>query len=186
MDRKEYKEKLIQFNSTDKYRHEMAYMAKIMNIRPFEKVLDFGAGLGTMSDYLRELTNAKIYAYDIHEDYYIGQNGYFKTEMYFHLDIIYFMHSIAHVDNPLETIIELRDKFLKTQGEMYFCTPNQDWIDKNKKHDYKPDPTAIKHFTRETMFDLLLNSNATEVEEFIPTYYIDSLDNERLYFMAKF
>jgi len=150
----DYKEKLHQFNSSKKYEGEMKTLIEFMDPKSYETILDYGAGTGFMAEHIRASKGSRVYAYDVHGDYYEGDPFYFRTELYFRVDKIYLMHSFAHIADPYRLLITLRDKFLNPGGSIYILTPNREWIDENKKPDYIPDPTVIKHYTSSDIYDI--------------------------------
>ena len=93
----DYKSKLIEWNSTDKYHSEFLFLSSL--IGKSSSTLDYGCGTGLTAIGL----NAD--GYDINDyifspalicDYYINE---LPHKGYSH---IYFMHSIAHIPNPIE------------------------------------------------------------------------------------
>ena len=186
MNHKEYLQKLQGFNQQRKYWNEINYMQKIMDLKPGELVLDYGAGTGYMAEQLRARTGAKVYAYDIHDQYYLGDPDYFKTSLHFYVDKIYFMHSLAHIENPADTLKLLADKFLKNNGMMYILTPNAEWIEFHKDENYEPDPTVLKHYDAWDMHQLMMGAEAEEVWTNQPDPETDLINNERLIISAKF
>jgi SAM-dependent methyltransferase len=140
-----YKEKLQQFNSTDKYKGELNMLRHLVDPKRGQKIIDYGCGLGTAMKHLHNNSEAEIYGYDITKEYYDWDDFYFREMIYFKVDTVYFMHSFAHIHYlPLQKI---KDQFLNDGGKIVVITPNRLWLDLQNKKDYKPDPTVFKHYT---------------------------------------
>jgi len=159
----EYRDKLNEFNSRPQYRKEMLNLIKLMDPQPHELILDYGAGTGMMAQHIRTVSEATAYAYDIHDQYYESDPFYFKRQLHFHLDKIYFMHSFAHIEDPKQTLELLRDKFLKNYGQIFILTPNRDYITTHEPpKGYKPDPTVHKHYSPAEIMRLFLMTDAAK------------------------
>ena len=60
-----YKQKLQQFNSTVKYKKEMEFMIKLMDIQKNDTILDYGCGVGTMVEELTfKFPDSHFFGYD--------------------------------------------------------------------------------------------------------------------------
>lgn len=157
-----YLDKLKGFNASIKYMREMATMMELMDIQKGELVLDYGAGLGTMRDFLGVHTEGEIYAFDVHKNYYQGEPTAFRNVLHFHLDTIYFMHSIAHIPDPTSVIRNLADKFMKNDSQIWILTPNENFLDAHEPPEgWKPDTTVIEHFTEDTLQEMIYNAGAS-------------------------
>lgn len=144
-----YKKKLEGFNSTEKYKSEMAFMAQLMNLEVGEKVLDFGCGIGTMRDYLSIKTRADVRGYD-KTCYLDTEPEWFNQSYYFQFDVVYFMHSIAHIERLKYELDNLKE-FLNIGSELYVLTPNLDWLREQNNGNYRPDTTVIAHFNANSL-----------------------------------
>lgn len=155
----EYKERLRRFNATEKYKYELRFLVQLINAGHRDKVLDIGCGLGTAMRHIEAETGAVCYGYDTHPNYYEGDPFKFRTSLYFKVDCIFFMHSIAHIKQPLELIRKLRADFIDSGGRFVVITPNRDWLDVQPfSTDYTPDPTVIRHFSPVTLSNLFTNA----------------------------
>jgi len=160
-----YHQKLIRFNATDKYRMEMELVKKLMDPEPGEMVLDYGSGLGHMVCYLQEETRAKVFGFDIQEWWKEDERpNWFKDNIWFKLDYIYFMHSFAHIPDVVDQLINLRENCLNPGGKIIVMTPNKLWLDKFDNPDYVPDPTVHKHYTQKELGDIFVRSGFNTVE----------------------
>ena len=102
----DYKQKLIDWNNTDKYKSELSFLERLIQPRIYTSILDYGCGIGTAMDKFC------CAGYDIN-DFYIGKN---KSDYYNYLpDIdfsdIYFMHSIAHISDVSEVLTIIKNKY---------------------------------------------------------------------------
>jgi hypothetical protein len=145
----DYKERLIQFNSTDKYKAELKFIASLLQGEG--TLLDFGCGICTAIDYFGQHTDLVCEGYDINP--YSG-NWYLRSlPIHTKYNHITFIHSIAHIENIEQTLKELKGNLAKG-GIITVLTPNLDWI--NLKGDTKSDPTVINHFTSDSLRDLFI------------------------------
>lgn len=137
-----YKDKLIAWNSTEKYKTECDFVASIIDM-DYSKVLDFGCGIGTFMDYWY------IDGYDVN-DYYIGQNrqNYFNQLPDTYYTDITLIHSFAHIPNPKDVLRILRGKY--QEATLTVITPNAEWLDK----DYVGDETVVKHYTQSELKEM--------------------------------
>ena len=149
-----YQQKLIEFNATPKYRKEMEFMHAIIGPTGQDKILDYGCGTGTMMEYLRDNSQANVYGYDVH--YYLPEpdSFYWRQEYHFKFQKIYFMHSLAHIDDITQHLIALKTKFLDPGAMVYVLTPNAIWMSEKNNPGYIKDPTTVKHFTPKTLAEL--------------------------------
>ena len=168
MDNQEYKKKLQGFNSTDKYREEMQKFAEMIDAKAEEVILDIGAGLGTMADYIRKTSGATVYAFDVTGEYYDGNKDYFTMNTGFFLEkklnAVYFMHSFAHIENADRLVKRIADNFLKPDGRICILTPSFEWVQANRRPDYVPDPTVIKHYTAEELLEIVDSVGFTDIK----------------------
>jgi len=141
-----YKQKLVDFNGTLKYKREMNFMAKLIEPKHSEKILDFGCGLGRM---VRELLlkGVDVFGYDVNEYVEQPDEHVFRKSFHFQFDKIYFMHSFAHIENIKMLFTETFETFLKSGGYVIVLTPNKDFIEHlTDVQQYVPDPTVVKHY----------------------------------------
>lgn len=144
----DYKQKLIEWNSTEKYKKELDFLYRILpyDIEYGSICLDYGCGLGTAMDYLW------ADGYDVN-DYFEGT--YLQREHYYlntlpdkTYEHIYFLHSFAHIPNPKDVLRILRGKY--PEATLTVITPNLEWLDK----DYVGDETVIKHYNQQELKEL--------------------------------
>jgi len=155
MTKDEYKEKLRAFNSPPKYRNALDILYRLMAPQPNEKILDYGCGLGTAVREFNRHGGAQVFGYDIrnyrdHDDEHL-----FRSEYFFKFDKVYFMHSLAHINEIGTALINLKT-ILKPGARLYVITPNDEWLSyfKNEKN-YQKDPTVIRHFDSFSLMDQL-------------------------------
>lgn len=172
-----YKEKLLQFNATEKYQRELAALEKALDIKPKEKILDYGCGTGFALFNLMHRHNCEVFGYDAN-DYFTGNRYFYRNELFFRVDKAYFMHSFAHIPRPERQLIQLRTEFLKAGGRIVIITPDADWLKKNQRPGYIPDPTVIRHYTGEELRLLV------ECAGFTVTEYGTTEDEERIVLIA--
>lgn len=160
MTKDEYKTKLRQFNSTEKYQQELDFLYRLMSPQPNEKILDYGCGLGTAVRQFNRHGGAQVFGYDIRNYRDQHDEHLFRSEYFFRFDKVYFMHSLAHIPD-IEISLEALKLFLKPEAKIYVITPNQEWLitDQNKKTGYIPDPTVIQHFYITSLRELFLKLN---------------------------
>src|SRR3972149_4864146 len=94
----DYKQRLGEWNSTNKYKLEMHFLYSLMQPKRNERILDYGCGIGTMCKFLLTNTEAKIYGHD-QRNYLLNPPIWFLENIYFPVDKMYMMHSIAHIVN---------------------------------------------------------------------------------------
>lgn len=124
----------------------MAFMSALIDVKPTDKVLDYGCGMGVMMDFLSKKTEGRIFGYDKY-DYFEGNAPEnIRTEYFFRFTKVYFMHSLAHVPDP-EYALENLKELLQDGAMVYVLTPNKTWLDLQDKKQYMPDPTVISHFS---------------------------------------
>ena len=147
----DYKEKLRQFNSTEKYKKEVNFLWSLLGdtIK-----LDYGCGLGTAMDLFY------CDGYDVNM-YYEGHN---LSNYYNHLpdrkyEDIYFLHSFAHIPNPHDVLRILR----KYKARITIITPNLQWLMLQDNKGYVKDPTVVKHYTL-TQLEQMLKDCGYSVE----------------------
>ena len=150
-----YKDKLKQFNSTDKYKSELNLLLSLVDLQKNDRCLDYGCGLGTAMKFLHNKTGCHIYGFDITEELYEEDKFYFRKELYFKVDVIYFLHSIAHIPTPENLLSKCKDYFLNPAGRIVIITPNKDWLKLQKNSDYTPDNTVIEHFTKTSLKEMV-------------------------------
>ena len=150
-----YKKKLERFNSTDKYKQEMEFMAMLINpYNSMPSILDYGCGTGYMVKRFNGVYG-DTYGYDPGFKYLkYPKDEIFRDKFEFKFDHIYFMHSLAHISD-IETVLNSIKDMLTDHGKVHVMTPNKLWLDIISKNNYEADPTVVKHFTPislETLF----------------------------------
>lgn len=146
----DYKQKLIDFNSTEKYQRELQFLAGLIGNETAD-VLDFGCGIGTAVKYLSQHIEGKVYGYDIKHYSDEKHNWYLEQTPRAKYGHIYFMHSLAHIENVEQTLIKLKENLLPG-GKITVITPNKSWLE--EIGDTKSDQTVIDHFTPESIYSL--------------------------------
>lgn len=142
-----YFQKLIQFNSTGKYRSELHHLERLIGDKHLHRVIDYGCGIGTAIEYLNERLSIMNYeGYDINK---YSETIKYIDEPFSNADIVYFMHSFANI--PL-----IENVLLKLQTDrVIIITPNKVWLHLNRNPNYIPDPTTIKHYTEMELIEIL-------------------------------
>ena len=138
----DYKEKLKKWNSTDKYKKELEFLYSLINPKEGYKVLDFGCGIMTAIERFNSAGIGHFYGYDIQEYGEQSQYHLYDKTINKKYDCIYFMHSIAHIENPVECLKKLSDNITDI-GKVIVITPNKDWLDVG----YNNDTTVIRHYS---------------------------------------
>ena len=151
----DYRQKLIDWNSTDMYCREMKFLRKMLSLREGENVLDYGCGLGVCVEFLNKTTKAEVCGYDV-EKYVKGRPYWFKKTVASKYDKVFLMHSLAHMRAPIEELTTIK-QHLKIGGRVIVITPNKDFCERLKNKSYVPDPTVMQHFTPETLEFLFKN-----------------------------
>jgi ubiquinone/menaquinone biosynthesis C-methylase UbiE len=146
----EYKQKLEGFNSTQKYKNELAMLFNLVCAMPNDKICDIGCGIGTaVNTFQWRFPKAIWIGYDVNPLYSGALN-----QIPNNLDKAYFMHSFSHIHNMDETLKKLHS-CLKKDGEIVIITPNPEWIWKNQDENYKPDETVVQHYTMTQLKEIL-------------------------------
>lgn len=146
----DYQHVLIRFNSTDKYRDEMSFLSKLIDPVADDVILDYGCGIGTMVCHLQESSSAKVFGFDVIQ-YMKSRPNWFKERFWFEFNKVYFMHSLAHIPDVMNKLIELKENILQPGGKIYVLTPNKRWLDVMRNENYKPDPTVVSHYDQVTL-----------------------------------
>lgn len=148
----DYKQKLINWNNTDKYKKEIDFLNKLLNKAHVS--LDYGCGTGYA------MAQTLSYGYDVNDyktestpmlEYYLNT---LPTDIKF--ADIYMMHSFAHFTNPT-TELEKIKSVLSDKGTVTVITPNAEWLDK----DYNNDKTVVKHYTQSELCQLFMECGFT-------------------------
>lgn len=157
----DYKQKLIQFNSTKKYASEVSFLFNMMCPATGDKILDYGCGLGRTVRMLRLKYGAQAYGYDVNNYREEDDEHLFRQAYHFSFDKIYFMHSFAHIPDVDDMFYKIDDWALKRSGQIYVITPNRAWTDllKDKNPGYMPDRTVARHYTIDELEELFLSKN---------------------------
>jgi 2-polyprenyl-3-methyl-5-hydroxy-6-metoxy-1,4-benzoquinol methylase len=139
-----YKQKLIQFNSTEKYKSELKFLHGLIG-NETAPVLDYGCGIGTAVRYFDERLDCIVKGYDPN-DYGIHDTRIMHDEPQGEYGHIYFMHSLAHIPDVDKLLVKLKDNLLP-KGKITVITPNLDWLNyMNHFKETRTDTTVIKHF----------------------------------------
>ena len=153
----EYKAKLKQFNSTEKYKNELCFLGKLMLCRKGEKVLDYGCGLGTAVNYIREEYDADCFGYDVVNYREVDDVSLYRSQYFFKFNKVFFLHSIAHVPEIDRKLYDLKELLLP-EAKIYVITLNKLWIEHINTPEYKPDLTVINHFYPIELEELFKNA----------------------------
>ena len=128
----------------------MEFLINLMNPGTWECILDYGCGNGYLANKIDSLYKC-VWIYDINYKYLEHPiPKHTQNRKYRH---IYFMHSIAHIENIEEVLTGLKEN-LTDDGCIYVITPNKNWMDEFNDKSYEPDDTVIKHFTPTTLENL--------------------------------
>ena len=149
-----YKEKLIEFNSTPKYKQELDFLFKLMYPSTFDHILDYGSGIGTAVNKLVTKGFEHAYGYDV--NVYTDDQYRFRNKFYFKFEQVYFMHSIAHI--PANDCLQSLKELLNQGAKLTVITPNKDWLGLQDKTNYNPDETVIEHFNIKTLSQLFIDN----------------------------
>ena len=141
-----YKEKLLKFNSSEKYKGEMDFMLRLMKIDDGQKVLDYGCGIGTMIDYLSIHTKGNIFGYDKFDFFNSNPPFNIRGKYHFTFDKVYFMHSFAHIEN-INYVLEKLSDLCNLGTDIYVLTPNSEWLAMQDDKLYEKDLTVIHHYS---------------------------------------
>lgn len=180
MESVEYGKKLKEFNSTPKYRRELEFLFQLISPKKNDRIIDYGCGIGTAVKVIRS-RGFNTRGYDVR--HYWDKKPAWLIDGFPHCDIVYFMHSLAHIEKP-EALLKTIRSMLSPGGKVVVITPNRSWTEIYQKPDYVPDPTVIRHFTStslESLFDvtgynILLQGQFGILKENI---------NERLFIVAQ-
>jgi 2-polyprenyl-3-methyl-5-hydroxy-6-metoxy-1,4-benzoquinol methylase len=149
-----YKDKLKVWNSTDKYEKELDLLKRLICFDRGVNTLDYGCGTGYAA--VKLFADGFDIVDNLEEEIVSFCNRYFLKELPDNeYSCIYFMHSLAHIPNPKETLETLRTKY--PNATITVITPNAEWLDK----DYVGDETVIKHFTQQELCNLFIESGYT-------------------------
>lgn len=149
----EYQQKLIRFNSTEKYRQEMEFLLNMMTPKKGERILDYGCGTGRMVWHIRMRSEAHSYGYDVRNFREIDDHLLFRNSFDFRFHKVYFMHSLAHIKNAKAELIKLKT-LLEPNATVYVITPSRVWLSLQNKAGYDPDPTVVEHFDMASLIKL--------------------------------
>lgn len=157
MESVDYKERLKQFNSTPKYKRELDFLISLINPKKNDRIIDYGCGLGVAVELIKGRGH-NVRGYDI--NYYWDKKPDWLLDGFPHCDVVYFMHSLAHIEKP-EALLKTIRAMLSPGGRVVVITPNKLWVEANQNPDYVPDPTVIEHFTPTTLGWLMEDSGLT-------------------------
>ena len=176
----DYKEKLRAFNSTEKYKRECEFLDKLLAVDHEygngEAILEYGCGLGMLADSL----NADGFDVNNYNEYLKANNYYLNTLPNNVYENIIFMHSIAHIPNPLDVLKDIKGY----NATITVITPNRYWLMQQSNRDYKPDPTVHKHYTLHELRELFEQAGyeVTLIGQFGE---LNNGVNERIFLQAK-
>lgn len=146
----EYKKKLSEWNSKLKYWEEVHFLYNLVNPKDYESVLDYGCGLGATMRFFKGRNNtSNLMGFDV---YCYDEKLYEKVkELPSKVDKCYFCHSLAHIPNIDEVLINLRNIVDKS---ITVITPNKAYLDAHPIAGYVPDSTVYKHYTVDELVNL--------------------------------
>lgn len=160
----DYKDRLIQFNSTDKYISEMIFMRSLLNPYSDELTLDYGCGIGTAVRFLNNTTLALVHGYDIVCMWEGSREDLYRSDIKGNYNKAYFMHSLAHIKDASEVIADLKNRGVK---EIHVITPNSCWLDLQPIDPmYEADDTVVNHFTPAALHMLFAKYKITNEGQF--------------------
>lgn len=175
-----YKDKLRAFNNTPKYKSEVEFLKKLISSHheDINFILDYGFGTGKLASELgADGFDVVNYNEFLKKDYYINE---IPPSAKFY-DVIYFMHSLAHIPNPLEVLKRLKHT---CDATITVITPNAHWLIMQSNNEYKPDPTVVKHYTQ-TQLRKLFEESGYEVTLLGQFGEESNGVNERLFLQAR-
>lgn len=175
---KNYKERLINFNNTDKYKSELNLLKLLLQPNNNDRILDYGSGIGTAADFIGK--TATVIPYDV-TDY-----GFLRTDQISgEFTKVYFMHSFAHIKDIKQRLSELK-RNLKEGAELVIITPNKDWINTIiYNHSYNSDKTVVTHYQIEDVEEILISCGFTIIHKG-QFGSMRSGFNERIFIKAKY
>ena len=147
----DYKERLRQWNSTEKYRDEVDLLFQLISAYAPNRVLDYGCGIGTAMHLLNRFNKFKVFGFDVNK--YIDTDLFYDNDIKNTYDHVYFLHSISHIENIKEVILKLKTSGCTYRPAITVITPNASWLDPG----YKSDPTVIKHYTQSELKELFVS-----------------------------
>ena len=181
---KDYKQKLIEWNATEKYRKELDFLYMLINPQLGEFILDYGCGIMTALKIFNSREPGVFFGYDVVE--YSDQIHSYDMDLKRKYNTIYLNHSLAHIENAKDALIKLREN-LKEGGKIVIVTPNYEWLDTG----YIGDPTVICHYNLETLSKLVESAGykIDQIGEFGTIkkniHQHNRLNCERLFIVAK-
>lgn len=127
---------------------------------PFQTVVDYGCGAGTMVKWLKNITEkVNVVGYDIEN--HTNDNPAIRPSWFidYKNDIpvcntLYFFHSFAHIDKIDRVLYDLREK---VKERVIVITPNEQWLRMQDDEKYIPDPTVKKHYTHDELYETFEN-----------------------------
>jgi hypothetical protein len=156
----DYKEKLKQFNSTEKYKSELKFLHGLIG-NETAPALDYGCGIGTAVKYFDERLDAIVKGYDP-TDYGVQDTRIMHDEPQGEYGHIYFMHSLAHIPDVDKLLVKLKDNLLP-KGKITVITPHQTFL---WNCNYKgSDSTVLNHFTQFRLRELFKGAGYELLQE---------------------
>lgn len=174
-----YKQKLKEWNNTEKYMQELDFLYGLISPKAGELVLDYGCGVMTAIENFNARDEANFYGYDVEEYGEPESFHLYDKEIKKKYNCIYFMHSLAHIKEPKITIDKLRDS-LSEKGRLIVITPNLDWMDAG----YNNDNTVVRHYTMHHLTELFI-SEGYRIKEVGQFGYVRGNINERIFIVAQ-
>lgn len=153
-----YKERLRAFNSTEKYFNELTFLQGLIDLQRSDKALDYGCGLGTAMKSLHEKTGHYIYGFDVTNDLYEWDEFYFRKQVWFQFQAVYFMHSFSHIPNAYDLLERVSDTFLENNGRLVIISPNPEWLALQNNESYVKDPTVVKHYSLDELKQIVTDA----------------------------
>jgi len=181
-----YKEKLIAWNSTPKYKKELDFLYHLLDVKYGQTILDFGCGLMTAINNFSARGEAFFYGYDIEQYAEREDEHLYDKELIKKYNTIYLNHSIAHIKDAVGALMFLRMNLLDG-GKVVIVTPNWEWMDKG----YNEDTTVIRHYDIETLSTLIVEAGyqIDQVGQFGQVrkdiHQHNRLSNERIFIVCK-
>lgn len=172
----DYKRKLEQFNGTEKYEEEMAFMHKLIGpISEEDFIFDMGAGIGTLIEYLSNYSTGIVLGYD--KEIYGERRPWYRDEIPEEAECLLMMHSVAHIDNVEEVLSGF-------DGSVCVITPNKDYLQQVGDEGYIPDPTVLQHYNLPKLTSLFTSCGYKVVISGQFGEYLNGF-NERIFLKAE-
>jgi len=155
----DYKERLVKFNSTEKYFAELVFLRKLLEPASGDRILDYGCGTGTCIRFISQ-DGCHVKGFDTVR-YLEDPDSRLYMEEAEKFNKIYFLHSIAHIPDLPEVLVNLKTLHLERGGKIFVITPNREFDDLFRLKRTDPvhtDPTVQKHFSLAELEELFVQS----------------------------